>query len=183
MGSKKVHIVDDLMPDNEFHPQLASPRVKRTSKATFRAIIDEGLLSKQRLNVYKLLFVCGPLTGREVNQRLETVSGHKRLSELKRLDVVDTYGSKTCGVTGRHAEAWDVTGRMPLAPEHATSPHPKKRMLQEVSRGVRLAAVLRKRPVPAPKEDPKDFMGRYLVWLNQDVALVLDDIEEESDAE
>ena len=174
-------MTQDLMPPNEFHPQLASPRVKRTSRMTFFDIIDNGLLSKQRMSIYKILFLHGPVTGREVNRHHDSVSGHKRLSELKRLDVADTYGTKVCEVTGREAEAWDVTGRMPFKKEEGVSPHPKKKEFQEESRGERLALVLRKRPVPAPKERSKAFVGRYLLWLNQEVDPVLSLIEEESD--
>lgn len=171
---------EDLMPEGEFHPQLASARVKRTSKETFLAILEEGVLSKQRRRVYKLLFVAGPLTGREVNERLGSVSGHKRLSELQRLDVVDIYGTRTCGITSRQSEAWDVTGRMPLFREEAVSPHPRKAVFAEASKTSRLSCALRKRPILRPKEKPEDFLGRYLLWLNREVDPILGDIEEES---
>ena len=174
-----MQIADDLMPEGEMHPQLLSPRVKRTSKAVFEAIIEDGFLSLQRRRVYRLLFTHGPLTGREINDTLKSPSGHKRLSELKRLDVVDIYGTKHCRITERIVEAWDVTGRMPLDPSEATSPNPKKPLLEHVAMLHRLKRVLRKRPIPGRKEKPEDFLGRYLVWLSQNVAEVIDDIEEE----
>jgi len=173
--------MEDFTPVGEVHPQLISPRVKRTSKAVFSAIIEEGLLTRQRKKVYELLFTQGPLTGREVNAKLNTVSGHKRLSELQRLDVADTYGSKRCSVTDRIVEAWDVTGRMPVMPELAVAPSPKHKLLRITAKANRLAAVLRSRPLPESKEEYDHFVGRYLLWLNGPVKEVVDDIEEESD--
>lgn len=171
----------DLMPDDEFHPQLVSDRVKRTSKIVFEAIIKDGVLSKERRRVYEILYQRGPLTGREVNKLLYSPSGHKRLSELKRQDVIDIFGTKTCSVTNREVEAWDVTGRAALPCEEAVTPHPRKAAFSAASKAARLARILRLRPIPGPKEAPKAFLNRYHTWLSAEVSKVLGDIEEESD--
>ncbi len=96
-------------------------RVRDTSLATYRAIQQQGLLSRMRWVVYNTLFSHGPLTSRELDHRLsaggkseDRPSYHKRLSELERLGVIRTVGKRPCGITGRTVYAWDVTSQLPV---------------------------------------------------------------------
>lgn len=90
--------------------------IRQTSIDVFRRIEAEGLLSAQRLKVYKILFVEGPLTGSEINELLGGKSYHKRLSELLDLGVVVALGRRTCRVTGESVLEWDVNSLLPRTP-------------------------------------------------------------------
>jgi len=90
-------------------------RVRQSSKDAWKKIKENGLLSWTRWKVYHLLYMNGPLTGREINDIHKTNSGHKRLSELRNLGVVQEAGKKICSITGMNVIAWDVTDRLPIA--------------------------------------------------------------------
>jgi len=87
---------------------------KRTSIKAFKEITEEGLLSKMRYKVYKELYLNGPATGSELNNRLDGYSYHKRLSELRDLGVVEEICTRKCNVSNRLATVWNVIyGRLP----------------------------------------------------------------------
>lgn len=105
------------------------PRMRDTSLLAYRQIKEEGLLSRMRFVVYDHLFHHGPLTAVELSSQLKgpkevSPSYHKRLSELERLGVVRTVDRRECSITGREAELWDVTSRLPagLAYKPRSSP-------------------------------------------------------------
>jgi hypothetical protein len=92
--------------------------MRQTSIDTYYQIRDEGLLSRMRFRVYGHLFHNGPMTSRELDHSMaaegETrTSYHKRLSELERLKVVQTLGTRKCKITGRTSLLWDVTDQLP----------------------------------------------------------------------
>lgn len=157
-------------------------RGDRRRETIHESILSSGLLPEARRRVYMLLWAHGPLTGREINFRLSTQSGHKRLSELKRLDIVDTFGKKKCSSAGRLSEAWDVSGR-PISLNGASTPDPRKKIFDDAERVRKLARVLRVRPIPKAKESAKNFLDRYHIWSSAEVSQVADLFEEESDAE
>jgi len=90
----------NLAPAGERHPQLLSKRVKPTSKLAFLEFVTDGRLVGQRQAVYDLLKASGPLTGRELDAMLSSVSAHKRLSELERLGAVAVDCRRTCTISG-----------------------------------------------------------------------------------
>jgi len=147
------------------------------------AILDSGILTQSQRVVYMAVYANGPITGREINFRLSTQSGHKRLAELKRLDVIDTFGKKKCTSSGKLTVAWRVTHREPKLKKDAAPTSPRARLMQTTGRAIRLAKALRLRPGVRRKEPAEEFMGRYLKWERDHVATITDDIEEESDAE
>lgn len=92
--------------------------MRQTSIETYQQIEEGGLLSEMRWTVYRTLFHHGPLTGRELNQRLgegatTSASYHKRLSELELLGVAYVTRERVCTITGRNACEWDVTDKLP----------------------------------------------------------------------
>lgn len=116
--------------------------IRNTSAMAYHAIKANGLLSRMRWLVYDCLYHNGPLTGNEVNERLKSPrqvapSYHKRLSELETLGVVRTVGVRTCTVTGRECEAWDVTSNLPLGTINAAGARPTKAQLKTAVRELR----------------------------------------------
>lgn len=94
---------------------------RRTSIDTYRAIANEGLLSRRRLQVYSVLFEVGPATAAEISNAtpgLKSASKgdnvHARLLELKELGCVYERGERKCRMTGRRAITWDVTESLPV---------------------------------------------------------------------
>ncbi len=100
--------------------------MRRTSIEVYRRIRDQGLISRQQLRVYDVLFEHGPMTGSEVNRALLSKSAHKRLSELLALGVAQETGLRACSVTGERVTGWDVTDALPGNVEGArpTLPRP-----------------------------------------------------------
>lgn len=82
--------------------------MRQTSIDAWEDIKASGVLGLEQLRAYECLFRHGPLTGREIDDRLG-VDMHKRLSELERLGVVKCNGKRECRVTGRQVHEWDVT--------------------------------------------------------------------------
>lgn len=75
-----------------------------------------------RFRVYDLIFRDGPLTQREIDVRLGTDSGHKRVSELVERGVVRAVGERPCSVSGQLAVEWEVTDALPVEPQRVEQP-------------------------------------------------------------
>ena len=88
--------------------------VRGTSKAVYHSIVASGLLGEMQQAVFDCLYRYGPMTGSEIDEKLTGSRGHyhKRLSELKKMDVVEEVGKRTCKVTGRVALVWGCSGRI-----------------------------------------------------------------------
>jgi ribonuclease D len=98
---------------------------RRTSAAAYAQIEREGLLNKLQFKVYRVLYQCGPLTGRELNAEMRSTDGHKRLSELRDRCVIYEVRERACSVTGLKAIEWDVTDRLPCTPPNLKPPKPE----------------------------------------------------------
>lgn len=120
-SSNVVDKATDAVWQQVFEPQENSSGMRDTSKAVFNQIKEDGTLSKMRWMVYEYLFLHGPLTGAELDEQLRKQGGrghyHKRLSELKRFDIVQETNKRACKITGRLVYEWDVTSRMPKEQE------------------------------------------------------------------
>lgn len=92
--------------------------VRQTSIEAYNKIKENGLLAKRTWEVYDTLFNFGPLTGREVFDRLGkkgfTTHTASRLSELRDRCAITEVGKKVCSVTGMKVILWDVTDRVPV---------------------------------------------------------------------
>lgn len=93
--------------------------IRQTSIDVYNQILDEGLLSKKRFEVYDYLYKSGPKTGAQISlamrsyqQVSETV--RNRLTELVKLGVVAELGIVTCPVTDRKVFLYDVTDKLPV---------------------------------------------------------------------
>lgn len=93
---------------------------RETSIEAFRQIEAEGLLTKLKLRVLRLLVENGPLTAREAYTLEMKKTGkhihdnfHQRFSELQRLGVVDCLPKRICRSSGRNAFEWKYNGGIP----------------------------------------------------------------------
>ena len=97
--------------------------VRETSKEAWMELVHNGKLSEKRREVYKILFMEGPLTGAQVKQiysdtryglsnSSETI--RNRLTELRNFGVVKECGVVKCPITGNKVILWDVTSNYNL---------------------------------------------------------------------
>lgn len=97
-------------------------RVRSTSINTYHRIVDEGLLSQRRLQVYEILFHNGPLTGSQVARLVKSKYGswsqsetiRNRLTELRDMKCVIELGEVKCPTNGNTVILWDVTDSLPV---------------------------------------------------------------------
>lgn len=103
---------------------------RSTSAETYRLIERDGLLSRMRLETYRLLYKYGPGTENEIREKSraeikswELLAGiNKRLPELRSLGVAKELGKRCCSISGCICIVWDVTDQLPKAPvKHAES--------------------------------------------------------------
>ncbi len=94
--------------------------VRKTSRDVYHRIESEGLLSKNRWEVYKVLFHHGPLTSGEIYRllKMDNVSMWKgavcaRVSDLNNMQCVYEVGVRECSVTGEIVTVWDVNADLP----------------------------------------------------------------------
>jgi len=131
--------------------------VRKTSIATYIDIERSGLLSKKRLEVFRILHDEGPLTGAQVskihgetygaNTVSETV--RNRITELYEYGVVEEAGKGPCPITGREVIIWQVSGRMPVKPpKKQTFRQKKDELLEDI---VEVGKLLEFYPVPREK--------------------------------
>lgn len=111
-------------------------RVRETSLTAYRTIVDNGLLSEKRLQVYRALAEHGPMTGSEVDrflggQQMDPAYS-RRLSELRDAGVVREVRKRPCSITGNLAIEWEITDDLPRK-EDRTKPvdRPSASTLQE----------------------------------------------------
>lgn len=118
--------------------------MRTTSLAAWEEVNRTGVVSRMRKVVYNELYLHGPLTGTELDQRLASDGGrghyHKRLSELREMGLVVEVGERPCSVSGKTAVAWDVTSNMPVGLTRA----PKKSRAQLEHENVVLRAQVEK---------------------------------------
>lgn len=91
---------------------------RKTSNDVYFEIMNNGLLSKMREEVYECLFNYGPMTGAEVSVLVKKKGGvsetvRNRLTELREMDAVDELGTTLCPITGRKVILWVTSGRKP----------------------------------------------------------------------
>ena len=107
-----------------------------TSIRVYREIERNGLLSRRRWEVYKILFEHGPLTAIEVISRSGSLGGIRngmgsRLSELRSVGAVYEVGTRRCSVTGHNVILWDVTDRLPLKAKPVALRKSRKKLEEE----------------------------------------------------
>jgi transposase-like protein len=97
---------------------------RRTSRAVYKQIIEEGLLRKSKLEAYKHLYHYGPCTSGEIAKAL----GRNRNNVARTMSLLrdgESVGEADdmvpCPVTGRPVILWDVTGSLPKKTEKRIS--------------------------------------------------------------
>ena len=96
--------------------------MRQTSVAAWNSINQSGVLGSMQVRVYNILYLYGPLTGRQLNKIMASAgdkspSFHKRLAELKRWGVIKETGCIHIDeFTHQKNILWDVTDRMPVEP-------------------------------------------------------------------
>lgn len=136
-----------------------------TSAQTYYDILQSGELGDRQRAVLKLLMDKGAMTGSEVNEALDSASGHKRLSELEKMGVVRAGPSRICNVTKREAIAWEVTGRKPVAIPKSPDATPSRKQLEGAVKELRALVQFRKLQDPA-YEIPSDLY-ETAIWLKR----------------
>ncbi len=87
---------------------------RRTSRKVYEQIKQEGLLSERRMEVYRCVFLHGPLTAMEAFEKLKLNTNQSgRFTELREMGVLTELGSRKCSITGREAIIWEVTNKLP----------------------------------------------------------------------
>lgn len=93
--------------------------VRETSIETYHRIVDSGLLSRRRMEVYSGLYQHGPCT---INELYRKIGGskmnvqanlHARMNELRELGVVAETRTRPCEVTGERVIEWQTTDSLP----------------------------------------------------------------------
>jgi hypothetical protein len=94
---------------------------RQTSVDTYHQIQSEGLLSKNRLIIYKIVFENGPMTSAEafsiLNKYAPTrniTQSRARFTELRDMGVFTELGTKKCSITGRNTILWGCTNNLPI---------------------------------------------------------------------
>jgi hypothetical protein len=107
--------------------------MRRTSLEAYQEIVENGLLSKRRLQVYQILFKYGPLTGGQILQiaKSKIPIGNSgtittRLSELRRQGAIKEVGEINCPISGYKSILWDVTNDIPVKLEMKKTRKEKK---------------------------------------------------------
>ena len=92
-------------------------RVRETSKEAYKRLVEGGYLTPKRAEVYCWLKDHGEATAREVERGLRDKNAQKRLSELRKQDMVkELPNRRPCKVTGNRVILWDITTRFKPLP-------------------------------------------------------------------
>lgn len=98
--------------------------VRPASIEAYERIIEDGLLSKRRLETYSALFQFGPATASELCVAMRAsgkfLNPHQtnvctRLGELRDLGAAFELETRICKVTGFNVTVYEVTGDLPRA--------------------------------------------------------------------
>lgn len=87
---------------------------RQTSIDVYHQIRANGMLAGMRWKVYDVLYQQGPVTRGELQQVTGIDYVYNRLSELRRMGVVQIVGTRACRVTGNVCQLWDVTSALPV---------------------------------------------------------------------
>lgn len=120
--------------------------IRSTSAEAYQRIKSDGLINGLKLVIYDALYRHGPLTQREVFDRI-TSSGHfhkfgaisPRFAELERIGLIFTDGTtkRKDTQTGMNTMLWDVTSNLPVPVEKRLSNKQKLEKSEEEVRKLR----------------------------------------------
>lgn len=96
---------------------------KSTSDEMYRKIFD--MLPDRRAEVWVFVHRHGPVTAKEIEQRMQEDGSdnwrdsNKRLSELECQGVIEACGERVCEVTGNTVTEWAIVWQLPVALKRA----------------------------------------------------------------
>jgi hypothetical protein len=90
---------------------------RETSAEAYAYLVSSGALARAQAAVYSALYLHGPLTRNELDRRLAgpgqpNPTFSRRLADMERMGVIRRVGVRPCAITGRNADAWDVTSQV-----------------------------------------------------------------------
>jgi len=114
--------------------------MRQTSIDTYHTILNNGMLSKRRQEVYEEIYQNGPKSIADVRQKFRNInpemsdsSVSTRFSELERLGVIQEVGKKKDERTGNECTLWDVTSNLPIKFEkEKTKKEKKEELLKDI---------------------------------------------------
>lgn len=117
--------------------------IRNTSMEAYRAVCEDGTLSRRRQETYISLFRHGPCTGSELLKKhqksgLNTTHSNirARLGELRDLGLAEEVGERPCGVTGKNVIVWDVTAKVPTKNSSLSKEKRSKPNFKFIARGI-----------------------------------------------
>jgi hypothetical protein len=139
---------------------------RETSKQAFQEILESGALGESQKKVFQAIFEAGDATGRELNDRLQSQSAHKRLSELQDMGLIREFKTRPCRVTGHDSIAWEITGSMPKprTPAHTVDTPTRKEFEEGLDMIRRLIAYYKARN---PEWTTPESLVKVGTWLKR----------------
>jgi len=110
--------------------------IRDTSIQAYYTIRDKGLLPERRFQVYTIIFNHGPITQNET--QAEYFKSHRstnsgtittRFSELERMGVIESIGTRECKISGYDALVYIVTSNLP---KKLPKPVSRRKIISEV---------------------------------------------------
>ena len=96
--------------------------VRRTSIMVYNQILNNGLLSEKRMQVYQIIYDKGQLTGSQVaeifkskhpsSQHSESI--RNRITELVKQGAVEIVGTAPCPITKNTVSLFETTDNLPV---------------------------------------------------------------------
>jgi DNA-binding Lrp family transcriptional regulator len=139
---------------------------KETSKQAFQQILESGALGDSQKRVFQAIFELGDATGRELNDKLQSQSAHKRLSELEDMGLIRGIRARVCKVTGNDSTAWEITGSMPRAVTPVVNDTPTKAQIGAAVNQLRSLIAMYKAQGNMDYAVPEELY-RVALWLKR----------------
>jgi transcription initiation factor IIE alpha subunit len=90
--------------------------IRKTSIETYNKIVNNGMIPKKRMEVYKALYEYGSMTSSELFQLKGWKTNQSgRFTELQETGVIQEIGTRACKVTGNKAIVWCTTDNLPIS--------------------------------------------------------------------
>lgn len=92
---------------------------RETSRQAYNEIVENGLLSERKMQVYKTLFFNPGITQNECHavisefNKITKQSIGPRFAELLRIGVIKECGKRVCSITGKTCLIWRTTKNLP----------------------------------------------------------------------
>ena len=114
--------------------------VRDTSIDAYKKVVDSGLLSKQLIEAFTIIYRFGPMTSRQANQRFVAIYKTENnlnqfralLTHLQNMGVITTTGKVVCPISKMTVYEFYVTGRLPVKERKVTMKEKKANLFKTV---------------------------------------------------